>query len=207
VQLEAQRDHAGGLGLGLALVKSLVELHQGRVEARSDGAGKGAEFIVRLPLAAATPEIASVRPEVGARRGGRRVFVVDDNEDGAQTLGALLTANGHDVGVFYAAQTALAAATENPPEIAFIDLNMPVMDGFELARRLRDLPAGQTIRLIAVTGMGREADVARSRAAGFDAHLTKPADPEKIEELAAAAGADAHTVIPFPRQGKLHGNE
>jgi signal transduction histidine kinase/CheY-like chemotaxis protein len=199
VQLEAQRDHAGGLGLGLALVKSLVELHHGRVEAHSGGAGKGAEFIVRLPLAVAATETASVRPAVGAMRGGRRVLVVDDNEDGAQTLGALLMANGHDVRVFYDAQTALTDATANPPEIAFIDLNMPVMDGFGLARKLRELPSGQTIRLIAVTGLGREADVIRSRAAGFDAHLTKPADPEKIEELAAGAGADVHTVVPFVR--------
>jgi CheY-like chemotaxis protein/nitrogen-specific signal transduction histidine kinase len=200
VQLEAQRDHAGGLGLGLALVKSLVELHQGRVEAHSAGPGKGAEFIVRLPLAVASTETASVRPTVGPSRGGSRVLVVDDNEDGAETLGALLSASGHDVHVFYDARSALEAATANPPEIAFIDLNMPVMDGFELARMLRELPSGQTIRLIAVTGMGREADVARSRTAGFDAHLTKPADPEKIEELAAGAGADSHTVVPFPRQ-------
>lgn len=200
VQLEAQRDHAGGLGLGLALVKSLVELHQGRVEANSGGPGKGAEFIVRLPLAAASAETATVRPTMGTSRGGSRVLVVDDNEDGAQTLGALLTANGHDVRVFYDARTALAAATANPPEIAFIDLNMPVMDGFELARKLRELPSSQAIRLIAVTGMGREADVMRSRAAGFDAHLTKPADPEKIEELAAGARADSHTVVPLLRQ-------
>jgi signal transduction histidine kinase/CheY-like chemotaxis protein len=199
VQLESQRESKGGLGLGLALVKSLVELHQGKVEARSDGIGKGAEFVVRLPLAPALTEPASARPVVGAPRGGHRVLVVDDNEDGAQTLGELLAANGHHVSVFYDAQEALVAATENPPEIAFLDLNMPMMDGFELARRLRALPAGQQIRLIAVTGMGRDADVMRSRAAGFDAHLTKPADPEKIIELAANAGADAHTVVPFAR--------
>jgi len=114
-------------------------------------------------------------------------------------MGALLAANGHDVRVFFAASDALAAASENPPDIAFLDLNMPGMDGFELARRLRDLPSGQQIRLIAVTGMGREADVMRTRAAGFDAHLTKPADPERLLELAAVAGADAHTVVPFPR--------
>lgn len=202
VQLETQRDHAGGLGLGLALVKSLVELHHGRVEARSDGAGRGAEFIVHLPLAAANPEAVTLRPAAGVSRGGRRVLVVDDNEDGAQTLGALLSASGHDVQVFFDAQTALAAATANPPEIAFLDLNMPVMDGFELARRLRELPSGQSLRVIAVTGMGREADVMRSRAAGFDAHLTKPADPEKILELAAGAGADAHTVVPWPIRTK-----
>jgi signal transduction histidine kinase/CheY-like chemotaxis protein len=199
VQLDAQRDHAGGLGLGLALVKSLVELHQGRVEARSDGVGKGAEFIVRLPLSQAAGEPATLRAASVGAVGGRRVMVVDDNADGAQTMGALLSANGHDVSVFYNAAEALDAATANPPEIAFLDLNMPGMDGFELARRMRDLPSGQQIRLIAVTGMGREADVMRTRAAGFDAHLTKPADPEKLLELAAGAGADAHTVVPFPR--------
>jgi signal transduction histidine kinase/CheY-like chemotaxis protein len=199
VQLESKHDHAGGLGLGLALVKSLVELHHGRVEARSDGIGKGSEFIVRLPLSQAAGEPVTARVAGGPASGGRRVLVVDDNEDGAQTMAALLSANGHDVRVFCNATEALAASTEHPPEIAFLDLNMPVMDGFELARRLRDLPSGQQIRLIAVTGMGREADVMRTRAAGFDAHLTKPADPEKLLELAAGAGADAHTVVPFPR--------
>ncbi len=199
VQIGADRDHAGGLGLGLALVKSLVELHHGRVEAHSAGAGKGAEFIVRLPLSQAASEPVTSRAGGVIGVGGRRVLVVDDNEDGAQTMGALLSANGHDVSVFYDAATALEAATASPPEIAFLDLNMPGMDGFELARQMRDLPSGQQIRLIAVTGMGREADVMRTRAAGFDAHLTKPADPEKLLELATGAGADAHTVVPFAR--------
>jgi CheY-like chemotaxis protein len=198
VQLEAQRDHAGGLGLGLALVRSLVELHGGRVEARSDGIGKGSEFIVRLPLSHAAGEPAAVRAGTGIAGGGRRVLVVDDNEDGAQSMGALLAANGHDVQVFCNAAEALADAAANQPDIAFLDLNMPGMDGFELARRLRELPSGQQIRLVAVTGMGREADVMRTRAAGFDAHLTKPADPERLLEFAAGA-ADAHTVVPFPR--------
>ncbi|HTU66589.1 MAG TPA: ATP-binding protein [Steroidobacteraceae bacterium] len=199
VQVDSQRDHAGGLGLGLALVKSLVELHHGRVEARSAGLGQGAEFVVRLPLAQAGTDAVTTRVPGGARPGGRRVLVVDDNEDGARTLGALLAANGHDVAVFLGGSEALSAATQNPPEIAFLDLNMPGMDGFELARKLRELPTGQTIRLVAVTGMGREADIMRTRAAGFDAHLTKPADPEKLIELAAGAGADSHTVVPFPR--------
>jgi signal transduction histidine kinase/ActR/RegA family two-component response regulator len=203
VQLETQRNQGstgtGGLGLGLALVKSLVELHHGRVEAHSDGIGSGSEFIVRLPLAQAAGEPVTARVVPGVATSGRRVFVVDDNEDGADTMGALLSANGHDVRVFYAAVEALAAADASAPEIAFLDLNMPGMDGFELARRLRDLPSGQQIRLIAVTGMGREADVMRTRAAGFDAHLTKPADPEKLLELAAGA-LDAHTVVPFVRR-------
>jgi signal transduction histidine kinase/ActR/RegA family two-component response regulator len=198
VQLEAQRDHAGGLGLGLALVRSLVELHGGRVEARSDGIGKGSEFIVRLPLSQVAGEPAAVRAVSSVARGGRRVLIVDDNEDGAQSMGALLAANGHDVQVFCNAAEALADAAANQPDIAFLDLNMPGMDGFELARRLRELPSGQQIRLVAVTGMGREADVMRTRAAGFDAHLTKPADPERLLEFAAGA-ADAHTVVPFPR--------
>jgi signal transduction histidine kinase/CheY-like chemotaxis protein len=199
VQLESKNEHAGGLGLGLALVKSLVELHHGSVEARSEGVGKGSEFIVRLPLSQGAAEPAAVRIGASAVATGRHVLVVDDNEDGAQSMGALLSANGHDVRVFCHAAEALAAAVGNPPDIAFVDLNMPGMDGFELARRLRGLPSGQQIKLIAVTGMGREADVMRTRAAGFDAHLTKPADPETLLELAAGAGVDAHTVVPFPR--------
>jgi signal transduction histidine kinase/ActR/RegA family two-component response regulator len=197
VQLESPQEH-GGLGLGLALVKSLVELHHGRVEARSDGVGKGSEFIVRLPLSQGAGEPAVARPSTGSAVGGRRVLVVDDNEDGAESMGALLSASGHDVSVFYDAEKALTAATLSAPEIAFVDLNMPGMDGFELARRLRELPSGQQMRLVAVTGMGREADVMRTRAAGFDAHLTKPADPERLLEFAAGAG-DAHTVVPFVR--------
>jgi CheY-like chemotaxis protein len=206
VQLESQGGKTGGLGLGLALVKSLVELHQGRVEARSEGAGKGAEFIVRLPLAQASTEAPAPRPVIGVS-GARRVIVVDDNADGADSLGALLAASGHGVQVFYTASEALAAATLNAPDIAFVDLNMPVMDGFELARRLRALPAGQSMRIIAVTGMGREADLMHTRAAGFDAHLTKPADPQKLLEMAAESGADSHTVVtplrPIPFRAAL----
>jgi len=198
VQLDTQ--HAGGLGLGLALVKSLVELHDGRVDASSDGPGKGALFVVRLPLSPSVGEAAPGRPAGSKSVGGRRILVVDDNEDGAQSLAALLAAGGHDVSVFYNGAAALAAAATRMPEIAFLDLNMPVMDGFELAHKIRALPSGQSIQLIAVTGMGREADVMRTRAAGFDAHLTKPADPEKLLELANGAGADAHTVLPFTRQ-------
>lgn len=198
VQLESPRDQ-GGLGLGLALVKSLVELHDGHVEARSGGPGTGAEFIVRLPLSRTAGDVVASTLITPAKARGRRVLVVDDNEDGARTLGALLDSNGHDVAVYFNGRDALAAAAKTPPEIAFLDLNMPDMDGFALARALRELPSGQVMRLIAVTGMGRETDVARTRAAGFDAHLTKPADPDRLFELAASAGADSHTVVSFSR--------
>jgi signal transduction histidine kinase/CheY-like chemotaxis protein len=201
VQLDSNKQGGGGgLGLGLALVRSLVELHGGRVEARSAGREQGAEFVVRLPLAAAASETPAARSSVASGSHGHRVIVVDDNEDGARSLGALLAAQGHNVAVYLKAEEALAAADEIPPRVAFIDLNMPGMDGLELARRLRATREGATMRLVAVTGMGRESDIARTRAAGFDVHLTKPADPDRIMELATNL-TDIHTVVPFRVRG------
>ncbi len=190
---------AGGLGLGLALVKSLVDLHDGEVEARSDGPGTGTEFIVRLPLAAESAEPAAARGAVIVAQKGQRVLVVDDNEDAARTLGELLAAQGHQVTVRMNGADGFAAAEADPPDVAFLDLNMPGIDGFELARRLRDTPWGRAIHLVAVTGMGRASDIERTREVGFDAHLTKPADPERILEFAVAGRDDTGTVVPFPR--------
>jgi len=196
VQLETSKSYAaGGLGLGLALVRSLVELHHGSVEARSDGPGKGCEFLVRLPRVESNEDLtparrASQRAEVARNR----ILVVDDNEDAASSLGELLHAHGHEVQVFFDARAALVAAAVDPPQVAFIDLNMPEMDGFELARRIRGHEWGGRVKLVAVTGMGREADLAQSATAGFDSHLTKPADPEIVLALAAA---------PFERPGKV----
>ncbi len=200
VQLEQKKERSGGLGLGLALVKSLVELHDGRVEARSAGTGQGAEFVVRLPISEADADATMPRVKPRTLSGsGRRILVVDDNEDSAQTLGALLTAQGHDVRVFFAAAPALESAIESMPDIAFLDITMPGMDGVELARRLRAISGGRELLLIAITGLGRTTDIERTRAAGFDAHLTKPADPERILALASAE-IDSHTVLlPFPR--------
>jgi CheY-like chemotaxis protein len=180
-------------------VKSLVDLHDGRVEARSDGPGKGAEFIVCLPLAAEPAEAPAPRVAAMAVQQGRHVLVVDDNEDAARTLGELLAAQGHRVVVHLSGAEALAAAEANPPEVAFLDLNMPGMDGFELARCIRATSWGRAIHLVAVTGMGHASDVEHSREVGFDAHLTKPADPERILHFASAEREAADTVVPFPR--------
>jgi signal transduction histidine kinase/CheY-like chemotaxis protein len=201
VQLDTSRAFgAGGLGLGLALVRSLVELHHGSVEARSDGPGKGSEFIVRLPLAETAEEAphaqATPAPHFDAR--GNRIVVVDDNEDAARSLGELLREQGHEVDVFFNAGDALAAASAHPPEVAFLDLNMADMDGFELARRIRRTEWGRRTRLVAVTGMGRQTDVSQSTAAGFDAHLTKPAEPERVLSLAAMPLERRDNVVVFP---------
>jgi signal transduction histidine kinase/CheY-like chemotaxis protein len=199
VQLGHGSEGAGGLGLGLALVKSLVELHGGHVEARSEGRGKGAEFVVRLPLAAAPAETATPATLTAATPSRRRVLVLDDNEDGARTLGALLLAQGHEVNVYFNAHDALESVAVAPPDVAFLDLNMPGMDGFELAQRLRAMPGGHAMRLVAVTGMGRKEDLARSREAGFDLHLTKPADPEVVLRIAEQAMNGDAKILPFTR--------
>jgi CheY-like chemotaxis protein len=181
-------------------VKSLVYLHGGRVEARSEGRGKGAEFVVRLPLAAAPAETPPATAAVISIKLQRRILVVDDNEDAARTLGALLVAQGHHVNLYFNAHDALESAATTMPDVAFLDLNMPGMDGFGLARKLRSMPGGQAVRLVAVTGMGRQEDQARSREAGFDLHLTKPADPELVLRI-AEQGSDADPkVVPFNRQ-------
>jgi signal transduction histidine kinase/CheY-like chemotaxis protein len=188
VQLDANKKYgAGGLGLGLALVRSLVELHHGSVEAHSEGPGRGSEFIVRLPRAEMAEEGAAEAPPLlpHPEADSKRILVVDDNEDAAQSMGELLRAHGHEVKVFSDAHEAWAAAAAQSPQVAFLDLNMPDMDGFELARQIRRTPWGENARLVAVTGMGRESDVAQSSAAGFDSHLTKPADPERVLSLAA----------------------
>jgi signal transduction histidine kinase/ActR/RegA family two-component response regulator len=199
VQLGHGGEGAGGLGLGLALVKSLVDLHGGRVEARSDGRGKGAEFVVHLPLAAAPPEAPAAITVVSSTKLQRRILVVDDNEDAARTLGALLVAQGHHVNLYFNAHDALESAATTMPDVAFLDLNMPGMDGFGLARQLRAMAGGEAIRLVAVTGMGRQEDQLRSREAGFDLHLTKPADPEVVLRI-AGQGVDAEPkIVPFAR--------
>jgi signal transduction histidine kinase/CheY-like chemotaxis protein len=185
VQLDAGNGAAGGLGLGLTLARSIVERLGGDIEARSAGRGTGAEFVVRLPLAAPPEkperevEIAAPTPE------RRRVLVVDDNVDAAHTLADYLRLDGHRVESAVDGEAALRIAEVLKPDVAFIDLNMPGMDGAEVARRLRVTPWGRNARLIALTGMGQQADIARTREAGFDEHVTKPADLKRVSRIAA----------------------
>jgi signal transduction histidine kinase/CheY-like chemotaxis protein len=192
VQL-APGGNAGGLGLGLTLARSIVRRHGGEILARSPGPGKGAEFLVMLPLAAALASETPREPAAAAEaRSRRRVLVVDDNVDAAQTLAAYLRLDGHRVESALDGEAALRTAEVLRPDVAFIDLNMPRMDGAEVARRLRITPWGRKAHLVALTGMGQPADVARTQQAGFDQHLTKPADLQRVSQIAAGAGASVH---------------
>jgi two-component system CheB/CheR fusion protein len=168
----------GGLGIGLAMVRSLVQMHGGTVEARSAGADQGSEFVVRLPLAE-PPEGAHDGAAAGdgtAPLAGQRILVVDDNQDAADTLAMLLDAEGARARAVYDGPSALAALPVLRPHTVLLDLGMPEMDGLEVARRIRADPAWAGVRIVALTGWGQESDRERTRAAGFDFHLTKPVD-------------------------------
>ena len=184
VQLDSSKPSAGGLGLGLTLARSIVRRHGGDLEARSAGLGQGAEFIMRLPIASAPAPVESASPAEEPPAPRRRVLVVDDNVDAAQTLAAYLRLLGHRVESAVDGEAALRIAEVLHPDVAFIDLNMPRMDGAEVARRLRVTPWGRCARLVALTGMGQQSDLERTREAGFDEHLTKPADLERVSRLA-----------------------
>jgi len=186
VQLESARGSSpGGLGLGLTLVRRIAELHGGTVEARSDGPGQGAEFVLRLPRVAAIDVAPSSTVEPIRRANARRVLVVDDNTDAADILGTILRLRGFDVRVCNDAEHALVEAREFKPHVAFIDLNMPGMSGIELAIRLKADAWATEVELVALTGMGQKPDLDATRRAGFDIHLTKPADASRILELAS----------------------
>ncbi|MCU1281383.1 MAG: Chemotaxis protein methyltransferase CheR [bacterium] len=176
----------GGLGLGLAIVRGLVELHGGSVTAHSDGPGHGSELIVRLPARepGSLQKAIDLRPHLPAphRRGGR-ILVVDDNTDALALLVEVLRLLGYET--FHAADgpSALALARSVRPSLALLDIGLPVMDGYELARRLRELDGLKKIKLVAVTGYGLDADRARSAAAGFDEHLVKPVAMESMQSI------------------------
>jgi len=182
-----ERSH-GGLGLGLALVKRLVELHGGSVAASSDGIGKGSEFTITLPLAAgaapcpaAAPDTAGVR--AGAKGAGRRVLVVEDSADARVGVQLLLEHAGHVVETAVDGLDGLAKLVQFHPEIALIDVGLPGMDGYELARAARSRPETQDVRLVAITGYGQEKDRQKAVDAGFDLHLAKPVDPIALQEF------------------------
>jgi PAS domain S-box-containing protein len=172
---------AGGIGIGLALAKALVELHGGRIRAHSAGRGMGSRFVVCLPRAAAPRQQGVRRTEDKKPR--RRLLLVDDNVDAATSQAAVLRLLGHDVEVAYNGEEAIAKAKEFAPEIVFLDLGMPGMDGYEVARRLRSAQEGRPIKLVAQTGWGQDEDRRRTREAGFDAHLAKPVDMASLQRL------------------------
>lgn len=179
----------GGLGIGLALVRSLLRLHGGDVEAQSDGVGCGSAFVVRLPVAPGETAHPAKLARAVARREARRVLVIDDERDVADSFAALLGQLGAVAAAAYSGEAGVARLPDFQPEIVLLDLGMPGLDGFETARRIRALPEGRDILLVALSGWGKDQVAARVRAAGFDRHLTKPAE---VETLAALLGVGDH---------------
>jgi CheY-like chemotaxis protein/two-component sensor histidine kinase len=175
----------GGLGIGLALARGLVELHGGTITAHSDGPGKGSEFVVTLPCLPAEEAASDAVPVVERRADGRsrRLLVVDDNRDAADSLGMLLSLDGYEVSTAYTGQEAIAAADSSRPEVCILDLGLPDLSGYEVARRLRRMPGLESLQLIALTGWGQEEHRQQAMEAGFDHHLTKPVDPEQLSRL------------------------
>ncbi len=185
-QAERTLDRAqGGLGIGLTIVKRLVEMHDGSIEARSDGVAKGAEFIVRLPILGQQQFVAptGARPADATVRAPLRILIVDDNVDAADSIAMLLEMEGHKTLTVNGAQEALVAADTFRPDVVLLDIGLPEMDGYEVARRLRATNAIERMRLVAVTGYGQPADRKRAADAGFDEHLVKPVEPSVLNEL------------------------
>jgi signal transduction histidine kinase/CheY-like chemotaxis protein len=181
----------GGLGIGLALVKGLIELHGGTIEGFSAGPGTGSEFTIHLPRSmmvervrgerdAGAADSPPPRPDATSRL---RVLIADDNRDAADSLAMLLDMNGHDVRVVHCGLDAYRVADEARPEVVLLDIGMPDLSGYEVARRIRAQPWGHAMLLVAVTGWGQKNDKERADAAGFDRHLTKPVDPDRIEKI------------------------
>jgi signal transduction histidine kinase len=182
----------GGLGIGLALVRQLVQMHGGTVTAYSKGPGHGSEFLIRLPLrvrvyreAAAALGTATVPHRDGVARKGHRILLADDNRDALDSLATLLQCDGHEVHTAADGAEALEVAAECHPDVVLLDIGMPKLDGYEVARRIRAEPWGKATILIALTGWGQDEDRRRSREVGFDSHLVKPLDPEALSTLLA----------------------
>jgi len=183
----------GGLGIGLSLVKGLVKLHGGSIEARSEGADRGSEFVVRLPIAVATPLPAAAPPhEDGEPKPVTkcRILIVDDNPDSADSLAMLLKIKGYEVGTAYDGEQAVEAAGTLRPNVVLLDIGMPKLNGYEACCRIREQPWGQGMFLIALTGWGQEDDRRRTEEAGFNQHMVKPVDPAALMELLASLSAE-----------------
>jgi len=187
----------GGLGIGLTLARTLVELHGGTIEAQSDGADRGCEFVVRLPLAEqqaiALAPVGEPLPQDQPLT-AQRVLVVDDNVDAADSLGMLLTFLGAEVHVVHGGREALEAMRQFRPAVVLLDLGMPHMDGLEVARRMREDPQMKGATLVALTGWGQREDRRRTGEAGFDYHLVKPADVRALQSILTVAPAEENAL-------------
>src|SRR5262245_41926591 len=186
----------GGLGIGLSLTQRLVELHHGEIEAHSAGLGQGSEFIVRLPVLRTSgmeTDMTSTGTSKQAAQGWR-ILVVDDNVDAANMMAMMLRLYGHQAETVYSAKSALEMAVEYHPDFVVLDIGLPGMDGYEVARRLRQIPELKDTPLIAATGYGQDADRQRSEEAGFDYHLVKPIDPEKLQTVLELLARRAHSA-------------
>ncbi len=190
----------GGLGIGLTLAKTLVEMHGGRIEAHSEGIDKGSEFIVFLPMTRNKSLLTSAPPlPVPSRQAAiqrRRILIVDDTEAAGYILGKLLETMGQEVSVETDAIAALESVKREPPDLVISDIGMPNVDGYELARRLRKLPRLESLPLVALTGFGQDCDRELSQQAGFNYHLVKPISLESLEALLASLPASPGVVIP-----------
>jgi CheY-like chemotaxis protein len=178
----------GGLGIGLTMVRALIDLHGGRVFAQSPGLGRGSTFVVELPLAAGSPAAEDDAPAASSEHatdGSFRVLVVDDNRDAAESLCTILRLLGHQADVAHDGREALAKIEQLVPELVLLDLGLPELDGFEVARRV--IAAGHRPWLVALTGYGAEADRRRSREAGFDEHFVKPLEMKALRGILSRA--------------------
>jgi PAS domain S-box-containing protein len=184
----------GGLGIGLTLVRRLVELHGGTIRAASAGPGRGSEFVVQLPVCNAASPVGLARDDSATQRNpeerGQRVLVVDDNVDAAESLAMVLRLSGHEVRTAYNGPAALAEARAATPDVVLLDIGLPGMDGFDVARQIREDRGLNHLRIVAVTGYGQDEDRRRTQEAGFDFHLTKPVDPRQLDRLLSGSPAD-----------------
>jgi PAS domain S-box-containing protein len=195
VQVGEVRDrHEGGLGIGLALARRLVNLHQGTIEVRSDGTGRGSEFIVKMPCrthAGDSTMPAAVDPTPKPAVVPLRIVIADDNRDAAESLAMLLQIDGHQVSVAHDGAEALSIIDAVHPQVVVLDIGMPGLNGYQVAQRIRSSPNSEAIVLVALTGWGQAQDLARAKAAGFDHHLVKPAEPDAVRSLITSIGSDS----------------
>jgi CheY-like chemotaxis protein len=186
-----------GLGIGLALARRLVEMHGGEIAGHSDGPGRGSAFVITMPLATSAA-VRSVPPPRGAAQVASRIVVIDDNTDAAMTLAMLIEELGGSARVAHDGESGLEAVSAFQPDVVFLDIGMPRMDGYEVCRRIRQQPFPRPPLIIAVTGWGQAQDKQRALDAGFDAHLTKPVDPAVLERMLAGWTTDGKAEASSP---------